>query len=80
MALLECILAISILSSGGVALLCRKSRTAVLAYLCMALLLAVLWGIQYGLSLAADLLIGIGITGLLFFVSLRQMKEGSHDE
>ncbi len=79
----ETILLIGVLITAGSILLTRRIHMAVGTYMVFSFLLAILWGIRYGIKpLVAELGVGVVVTGLLFYFVMRKLREekGHRDE
>lgn len=83
MLLLENVLLILILVSAASILFCKRIQTVVGVYMLFSLLLAVLWGLQYGMKLAlAEIAVGVIVVGILFYFAARKLRrqKGPQDE
>lgn len=75
MAAFDTILLFGILISAGSILLTRRIHMAVGMYMVFSLLLAILWGIRYGLKPSvAELGVGVVGTGLLFYFAMGKLR------
>lgn len=83
MILLEVILLLGLVLTAVLAPLCKRLLAAVIVYMAFGLMMAVLWLLLQSPDLAmAEAAVGVGVTGILFFLTLRKihaMKE-SQDE
>ena len=76
MVVIEMILLVGILLSALGMLFCKRMRTVITMYMTFSLLLALLWGLDYGLKLAVtELAMGCGVTSLLFLFALRKLQQ-----
>ncbi len=83
MIVLECVLLLLILISAAAILFSRRIQAATGMYMLFSLLLAILWGMLYGVRLAvAEIGIGVVVTGLLLYFVMRRLREkkGSQDD
>lgn len=75
MLILENVLLILVLLSAAAILFCKRIQTVTGTYMLFSCLLAILWGMQYGLKLAlAELAVGVVVVGILFFFAARKLR------
>ena len=76
MMILELVLLAAVLVSAAGILFARRIQSAVAMYLIFSVLLAVIWGVRYGLQLAVtEIGVGAVVTGLLLYFSMRKLRE-----
>ena len=80
---LECLLLLGIVVCAVAAPLCKRLLAMVIVYMAISMLLAVLWSLLQSPDLAiTEAAVGAGITGILFFLTLKKIHalKGTEDE
>jgi len=76
----ECILLVLLIVCAIVAPLARRGLSAVILYMTFGLILSVLWLVLESPDLAiTEAALGAGVTGILFYVTLRKIKRTKDD-
>lgn len=84
MTALEYLLLAGLVITAVAAPLCRRMLATVIVYMAFSLLMAVLWSLLQSPDLAiTEAAVGAGITGILFFLTLRRIdlidKDAEHE-
>ena len=80
---LEGILLLGLVVTAVSAVLCRRLLNTVIVYMAFSLIMAVLWSLLQSPDLAiTEAAVGAGISGILFFLTLKKVHEikGTRDE
>jgi len=80
---LEYILLAGLLATAVAAPLCRRLLNTVIVYLAFSVIMAVLWSLLQSPDLAiTEAAVGAGISGILFFLTLRRIHalKGTRDD
>ena len=83
MIVLEGILLLGLVVTAVSAVLCRRLLNTVIVYMAFSLMMAVLWSLLQSPDLAiTEAAVGAGISGILFFLTLKKVHEikGTRDE
>ncbi|MCI2057473.1 MAG: DUF4040 domain-containing protein [Oscillibacter sp.] len=83
MTVLEYILLAGLLVTAIAAPLCKRLLNTVIVYLAFSVIMAVLWSLLQSPDLAiTEAAVGAGISGILFFLTLKKIHElkGTKDE
>ena len=83
MTILENILLVSLVICAAAAPLCKRLLATVIVYLAFSVILAVLWSMLQSPDLAiTEAAVGTGISGILFFLTLKKIHalKGTRDE
>lgn len=76
MIVLEVVLLLLVLISAAAILFSRRIQVATGMYMLFSLLLAILWGMLYGVRLAmTEIGVGVVVTGLLLYFVMRKLRE-----